>query len=221
MLTKRTLQLGGYDTASHDWTLTGLNFAEPLPVTNMVSVPGRIKGDLDLSYALTNEPTYGSRDFYATLECSAADYRERELKIADLTNRIHGRRIEIIIPDRPSHYAVGQLTVTKLFNNHAHASVEITGTCEPWLYSAVETEVTLQASTTVKSALLANLGVMSVVPVLTVTGGSVALTYADATLNMAPGTHKWPHLYLTPGEHPVSYTGNGKLVITYREAVLR
>lgn len=69
--------------------------------------------------------------------------------------------------------------------------------------------------------MILNQGAMSVVPVLTVTGGSVALTYNGATQDMATGTYKWPHLYLTPGEHLVKYKGSGKLTITFREAVLR
>lgn len=221
MLTKRTIQLGGYDTASHGWTLTGLELREPYPVQNIVEVPGRIKGALDLSLALTGEPTYSTRDLYVTLEISVGDRHEREHLIMELTNLLHGRRVEIISPDRPDYYAVGQLTVTKLFNNHAHGSVEIAGVCEPWLYASQETEVVVQATATEQTALLANLGVMSMVPQLVVTGGSVALTYADATLSLSQGTHEWPHLYLTPGEHLIKYTGTGKLSIKYREGVIR
>lgn len=221
MMTKRTTQLGGYDTASHGWTLTGFELTEPFPVTNLVEVPGRIKGALDLSFALTGEPTYSTRDLLITLELSAGTHQERELEIAELTNTLHGRRVEITPPDRPNHYAVGQLTVTKLFNNNAHASVEIAGICEPWLYSRTEAKVTLKATSTEQTALLANLGAMPMVPVLVVAGGSISVTYDNATLTLATGTHKWPHLYLTPGEHLLKYKGSGTLTITYQEAVLR
>ena len=221
MLTKRTISLGGYDTASHGWTLAGLGFTEPAPVTNLVEVPGRSRGPLDLSLALTGEPTYSTRELLVTLELSEGTYRDRELKISAITNQLHGRQVEIILPDRPSYYAVGQLTVTKLFNNHAHASIEIAGLCEPWLYANLETEVPLQATSTEKTTTIYNQGAMPVVPVLTVTGGSVALTYNGATQNMEAGTYKWPHLYLTPGEHAVKYKGSGKITITFREAVLR
>ena len=221
MLTKRTIQLGGYDTASHGWTLTGFELTEPYPVTNLVDVPGRIKGALDLSFALTGEPTYSTRELLVTLELSEGTRQERELKIAEMTNRLHGRRVEIISPDRPNYYAVGQITVAKLFNNHNHASVEITGICEPWLYDSTEAVTTLKATSTEQTALLANLGAMPVVPVLTVAGGSISVTYDNATLNIAAGSYKWPQLYLTPGEHLLKYKGSGTLTITYREAVLR
>lgn len=220
MLTKRTTQLGGYDTASHGWTLAGFNLATPYPVTNMVSVPGRIQGDLDLSYALSDEPTYSSRDLLVTLEISSGDRAQREAIISELTNLLHGRRVKIIPPDHPNHYAMGQLTVAKLFSNHAHASVEITGICEPWLYAAQEKTLTLTASSTKKTATINNQGVMPSVPVLEITGGTVSLTYNSATISLTAGTHKWPHLFLTPGEHALQYSGSGSLRITYREGVI-
>ena len=221
MLHKRTLHLGSYDTAAHGWTLAALELTEPDPVTNIVDVPGRIRGSLDLSRVNTGEPEYTTRTLNATLEISTGDRLEREVKIADLTNQIHGRQLEVIHPDRPNHYAVGLLTVTRLYNDHAHGAVEIFGTCEPWLYSATETVVPLQATTTERTVNLLNMGAMPVVPVLLVEGGSVRLTYNGATREMAAGTYKWPHLFLTPGEHPVRYTGTGKITITYQEAVIR
>lgn len=220
MLTKRTTQMGGYDTASHGWTLTGFHLAEPYPVTNIVSVPGRIRGDLDLSYALSSEPTYSSRELLVTLEISSGDRALRESIISEMTNLLHGRKVKIIPPDHPNHYALGQLTVAKQFSNNAHAAVEITGICEPWLYMAQEHVVALQATSTKQTAKVVNLGVMSVVPVLEVTGGSVSLTYNSATLNLSAGTHKWPHLFLTPGEHTVEYSGSGSIRITYQEGVI-
>lgn len=220
MLTKRTMQLGDYDTASHGWTLAGFNLAEPYPVTNLVSVPGRIKGDLDLSYALSDEPTYSSRDLLVTLELSVGDRNHRETIISELTNLFHGRRVKITPPDHPDHYAVGQLTVTKLYSDNAHASVEIAGICEPWLYMAQEHIVNLTASTTKKTAYVVNLGVMPVVPILQVLGGEVSLTYNGATKTMTAGTYKWPHLFLTPGEHTVEYSGSGSIRITYQEGVI-
>lgn len=221
MLTKRTIQMGGYNTAAHGWTLAGLEFPEPLPITNFVEVPGRVKGPLDLSRTLTGEPVYDMRELLVTLEISTGTRDEREAIIADLSNRLHGRSVEIVLPDRPNHYAVGLLSVTKLYNDHAHGAVEITGNCEPWLYAATESSVPLQAKTTAQTTKILNRGAMPVVPVLKVEGGSVRLTYGDSSKEMAAGEYKWPHFYLTPGEHPVTYTGTGKLTITYREAVLR
>lgn len=222
MLTKRTMQLGGYDTAAHHWTLVEWSLPEPDPVTNMQDVPGRIKGPLNLSNVLTDGlPTYGSRPFSATLETSEGDRLAREARISDIVNHLHGQQKEIVLPDHPNHYAVGVFTVSRDYNDLAHGAVKISGTCEPWLYARAETVVTLQAAEVAQTAELINLGVMPVVPVLQVTGGSVIIATSTASFGMEPGTYKWPELYLTPGEHVVTYQGTGTLTITYREAVLR
>ena len=222
MLTKRTIQLGDYNTSSHGWTLSAWALSEPTPVTKLQDVPGRIKGPLDMSTILTGgQPVYESRSLSVTLETSEGDRLEREARISDIINRLHGRRVQVIIPDRPNYYAVGTLTVARKYNDPAHGSVEVAGTCEPWLYAMTETVVPLQATEAVQTTTLLNQGVMPVVPVLQVEGGSVTLAYNGVSLVMDAGTYKWPDLYLTSGEHVVAYTGAGTLIITYREAVLR
>lgn len=222
MLTKRTILLGDYDTATHDWTLTAWELPEPTPVTNFLDVPGRIKGPLDMSNILTDGlPTYGSRPFSATLETSEGNRLEREARISDMVNRLHGRRVHIVVPDKPNYYAVGTITVQRKYNDMAHGSVEIAGTCEPWLYAAEEIVVQLQATAAVQTATLLNMGVMPVVPVLQVEGGTVTLQYNGMSLGMDMGSYQWPDLFLTPGEHAVTYTGAGTLTITYREGVIQ
>lgn len=222
MLTKRTANLGGYDTAAHGWTLAAWSLQEPSPVTKFQDVPGRIKGPLNLSNILTGGlPSYGSRPLSATLETSEGDRLEREARISYIINKLHGQTVDIVGPDKPNHYAVGTLTVKRKYNNLARGSVEISGTCEPWLYAATETVVQLQATEVEQTATLLNQGAMPVVPVLQVEGGSVVLAYGLDSIALNPGTYKWPDLFLTPGEHVVTYTGAGTLTITYREAVLQ
>jgi hypothetical protein len=223
---KRTLQLGDYDTAAHGlWTLTSWEFPEPAPEENLVPVPGRIRGPLDLSTVLTGgEPAYGARALSIKLESSEGDRLARAARISDMVNRLHGRRVDIVLPDRPLHYATGRLTVKTLYNDPAHASVEVAGVCEPWLYSREETTVQLQATAAEQTVRLRNAGAMTVVPVLEVTaeeGGSVLLAYGETRHALAAGTYFWPYLRLTPGDHVITYSGAGTLTITYREAVLR
>lgn len=223
---KRSVRLGNYDTATDGlWTLSALDFPEPDQETNMVPVPGRTKGPLDLSAVLTEgEPCYGSRSLSITLESSEGDRASRQVRISDIINRLHGRRVDIVLPDYPQHYAVGRVTVRQLYNDLAHASVEITGTCEPWLYATEETAVELRATTAEATTTLHNSGAMTVVPVLEVTaetGQNILLKYGTSSGAFSAGTYSWPALMLTPGDHEVTYSGAGIMTIKYREAVLR
>jgi hypothetical protein len=223
---KRTVQLGGYDTAAHGlWTLTACEFTEPAPMENLVEVPGRFRGPLDLSTALTGgEPCYGARALSIKLESSEGDRQARAARISDMVNRLHGRRVDIVLPDHPLHYAIGRLTVKTLYNDLAHASVEVVGVCEPWLYANDETVVLLQAAVEEQTVRLRNAGAMPVVPVVEVTaeeGRGVLLGYGEVSRALSAGTYTWPDLLLTPGDHVITYSGVGTLAITYREAVLR
>lgn len=222
---KRTVRLGDYDTAAHGlWTLTAWEFPEPDPEENMVQVPGRLSGPLDLSTALTDgEPRYKSRPLSITLESSEGTREARGARISDMVNRLHGQRVRIVLPDHPQHYAIGRLTVRQLYNDPAHASVEVEGVCEPWLYAAEEKKVQLSATTSDQTARLRNFGAMPVVPLVTVSGdnASFRLLYGENSWSLSAGVYKLPALRLTAGDHVITYSGTGSAVITYREAVLR
>lgn len=223
---KRTILLGDYDTAAHGWTLTGWEFPEPEPVENLVTVPGRIQGPLDFSTALTNgEPRFGARSLRVTLESSEGDRQARAARISDMVNRLHGQRVNIVLPDQAiGYHAVGRLSVRQLYNDLAHASVEVLGTCEPWLYFDSEFTVELTAEATEKLASLFLIGAMPVVPLVTIEGADAEfrLTYGANSWTLSAGDYKLPALRLVPGgRHVITYSGTGSAVITYREAVLR
>lgn len=219
---KRTIKIGGYNTAADGlWTLSAWELGEPEPLTNFIDVPGRVKGPLDASTVLTDgEIRYGSRPLTITLESSEGSRLEREARISEMVNQLHGQQADIVLPDDPHHYVRGRVAVQRLYNDMAHGSVQVTATCEPWKYSIDETVVALPAEEAETAVTLINQGVMSVIPALTVTGDDVSLAFGGASWTLPAGTYKLPDLLLTPGEHLVVYNG-GALTFTYREAVLR
>lgn len=223
---KRTIRFGDYDTAAHGlWTLTAWEFPEPIPEENLVHIPGRYKGPLDLSTALTDgQPTYGARTLTATFESSEGDRMAREARISAMVNQLHGRRLEIVLPDHPMHYAIGRLKVQTIYNDLAHASVQIIAICEPWIYAKEETVVQLTATAEAQVVRLRNAGAMPVVPSVEVTaeqGATVSLAYNGKNVAVSAGAYMWPDMLLTPGDHVLTYSGTGVATITYREAILR
>lgn len=220
-MTKRRLKLDDYDTAANLWTLSGWSLGDAVPVTNTIDVPGRIDGPLDASTVLTDgDVRYGPRPFEATLETSEGTRLERKARIDTMINKLHGQRVKFWLPDDADHYLVGRFTVSELYNDLAHAAVTVTATCEPWKYAKQENVSSLYASASADYLTLYNDGRRAVVPLLTVEGGEVSLTYATSTIMLGEGVHKWPTLLLTPGTHDITYSGSGQLTITYREAVL-
>lgn len=225
---RRGIIFGDYDTVQDGkWTLTGWEFSEPEPITTYVDVPGRKAGPLDLTEALTGYPTYGSRQLNATFECSDSTRMDRELTISNMVNRLHGRKMKIILPDDDAHYAIGRLTVHKEYNDMAHASVTVSAVCEPWRYSKTETVIELVAGSAARIALLPNSGSLVVAPEITVTGENawsetiqVQLTAKGTTWRLAEGKHILPDLVLHNGNTRATYTGSGTMTIRYQEAIL-
>lgn len=212
--------LGVYDTASHGWTLTGWELAAAEQKTKYLE---KLNGDgsWDLTTALTDGIVkYKDRPLTATFECSEGTRAERESKIRQMINQLDGLKVEIRLPDDAYHYVVGRLHVIREYNDLAHAAVTVTATCEPWKYSITETIVAVTASETKQRVTLHNSGRRAVVPQIRVTGSSVLLEYGTASQAMSAGDYKWPNILLTPGSLSVTYSGEGTVTFTYREAVL-
>lgn len=217
---KRKLILDGYDTAADGlWTLNACVLTKGEQVQTFLDVPGRY-APLDMTDYLTDgQPYYGSASLDATLESSEGDRDERQARIDEMVNALDGYTVTIIHPDHPNHYLTGRVQIYPQYNDMAHAAVQIKAVCEPWLYKAEETVVQKTASTTEQSVWISNPGRLAVVPTVVITG-TVMLTYGAYSWTLTDGEHLLPDLYLTPGEHQVTYKGDGTVTFTYREAVL-
>lgn len=212
--------MGDYDTAANGWTLTGWKLGAAQQKTKYVEKPNG-DGSWDLSTAQTDGVIkYKDRTLTATLECSEGTRMEREEKIRRMINSLDGMRLDIHLPDDDLHYVNGRLHVVREYNDLAHAAVSISATCEPWKYANEETSITVSASGTKQQVVLINGGRRAVVPLITVSGGSVLLEYDNASQAMSAGVYQWPKLLLTPGSLGLTCSGDGTVTFTYREAVL-
>lgn len=220
---KRKMLFGSYDTALTGlWTLTEWALSAAEYKQNFMEVPGR-DGALDLSASLTDgEPKYGSRTLSAVFESSEGNRMERKSRMDTMVNWLSGWRMNIELPDDPEHYIVGRLHVEPLYNDMAHASVQVTAVCDPWRFNKDETTVSLEAAVEAQTAALVNSGRRTVVPLLTITGdgAQVLLQFGASSWALGPGTYQLPDLVLKQGSSELTYSGTGSLVFTYREAVL-
>lgn len=217
---KRGIILGDYNTAARGWTLTGWTLTAAQRKEMLVDKPGG-HGHWDLSTVLTDgEPVYGARTLTATLECSDGDRRSREAEIDTMVNWLDGWTVPVVLPDRPLQYLTGAVHIERLYNDMAHASVAVTVICDPWRYNSTETVVNLTATTEAQVAEIVNLGRLSVVPLLEITGGTVSLIFGAASWALAPGSYRLPDFRLAQGTQPLTYSGAGTVKIIFREAVL-
>ena len=158
----------------------------------------------------------------AVFESSEGDRLERKSRIDTMVNWLSGWRMNIELPDDPGHYITGRLQVQRLYNDMAHASVQVTAICDPWRYNKDETVVTLEAAAEAQTATLVNGGRRTVVPLLEITGdgAKVQLVFGTSSWALGPGTYQLPALELKQGSAELTYSGTGSVTITYREAVL-
>lgn len=220
----RKIIFGTYDTAvSGLWTLTGWELSAAEAESNLVEVPGRKKGPLDLSRVLTDgEPIYGARELTVTLESSEGTRLQREERINTMINWLDGWTMDIQLPDDDGHYVTGRVHVAKEYNDPAHAAVTVTAVCEPWRYFKIAREINLTAATEEATATLTNSGRMFLVPLLTITGtdAQVLVVYGNASWSLGAGSYALPDMVLQPGNNVVKFSGSGALKFSYREAVL-
>lgn len=220
---KRGFVFGDYDTAERGWTLTGWSFPEPEAQTNYVEVPGRSDGPLDLSTSLTGgDPRYNSRELTARFECSDGTRLDRDALLSEMANTLNGMQVEIVFPDDPDRYAVGRLQIETEYSDMAHAAVNVTAVCRPWRYSKLVKQVSVMALATEYMAVLSNSGRRILAPEVEVIGyGSrVRLTCGTKSWTLTRGVYKLPDLTLPQGNTVITYSGNGDLTFTYREAIL-
>ena len=222
MIARRVL-FGAYDTWA-DWgmTLAGCTLSEAAYKAKFIEVPGR-DGDLDATTGLTDgEPRYHDRTLIVSLECSAGTRVGRQVVLDAIVNALDGRRMDIVLPDYPSHYVTGRVGVKVEYNDLAHCAVTVTAICNPWRWAATPVTVGLTASAEDQTATLVNAGRRTAAPEIVVAGeeAAVHLTYGDSTWTLSAGTYLLPGLSLTTGSHDITYSGAGTLTIKYREAML-
>lgn len=215
----RTVKLGEYKTAE-DWdlTLNKKSLTPPKAKTNFISIPGR-SGDLDASESLTGEVKYENRTLSLTFLLTEGSYSDRETVISTIIAAIHGKRLNIVLPDDEDHYLTGRLAITNRENVAGYGSITFEAICDPWFYANNNTVRTVTATSTAQTILLSNSGVKTAVPDITVTG-SVNLTYGSNTVALSSGNYKLADLKLKTGNTTVTVSGSGTISFSYKEAIL-
>ena len=215
----RGVKFGDYHTAD-DWGLI-LNakvINTPAPKYVKISVDGR-DGDLNLSRTLTGDMKYNNREASFTFLVTDGSQEEREELINEIVNLIHGNELQIIEPDDPDHFLLGECSVNSIQNTKSYGSFIVSADCEPYRYAIEEIRRTITASATASNVVLTNSGRKTLIPTVTVTG-TVNLTIGTTKVSLGAGTYKLTSLILRPGSNVVGVSGSGSITFTYREGVI-
>ena len=203
-----------------DWklTLNEITLDPPEPKTYFVSVDGR-NGDVDMSEALNGEIKYNNREAHFKFIMIDGTREERVALMDEIIQKLHGRKIEVILPDDQTHYIVGRWSVLNVVATASHTEFEIDGNCEPWKYATIENVRREDVTSERREVVYVNNGRKTLIPEITVTG-TVNLEFGDNKSTLSDGTYKLLNLKLVTGNNLITVYGNGSLTLKYREAIL-
>lgn len=200
----------------------------PEPKTESISIVGR-NGDLDLTEALGDSVTYENRkiSFTFSLINGARDWTAT---LSNLSNYLHGKKMQIIMDADKTFYYWGRCTINKFETDKTLAlitvdcdvepyKVEVNSSSAPWVWDTFSfvngiihiNKVTVNGSTTVN--LINRVKVVS--PTFTCSSAMHA-TFNGKTYSIPKGSTTVYDIRLQEGDNYVTITGTGTVEISYR-----
>lgn len=200
----------------------------PSPQTETVSVVGR-NGDLDLSEALSGEIAYGNREL--EFEFGVIDgAREWVEVMADVTNKIHGKRLKIVLDDDTTFFYRGRCTIDSFKTDKNLAKIVIKCDCEPyrieetsetgdaWKWDPFSFENGLIYKSSYKVAGQLEINLISrnkLVSPTFVTDSDMSVVCDGTTYSLPKGTTPVYDIRLKYGDNKMTVKGNGSFTATY------
>lgn len=204
-------------SAYNEWNivLTKTEIPLPVPKTSTVDIKGA-DGLLDLSEVLTGDILYNNRQIKLTFEMmDDTDFYEL---ITNISNYLHGRIVTVRLTKDDMYYYRGRASINEWECVKRKGIIVITVDCEPFKYALHETVRTINVSNLTKTITLPN-SRKRVCPILDVTG-TVKLILEDTEYDLTEGKQQLINFMLVEGDNIVKISGNGTVVITYRQGAL-
>ena len=217
----------------HSYTDLGLilqkkDLSLPKPKTEKVEVTGR-NGAIDLTESLVDEVTFENRSITFTfVVLNGLLYWSKAL--SELTNYLHGRKMQITLDADKTFYYYGRCTVNEFKSDRRLATIVVECDCEPfkievngagmpWLWDTFSfvngiihvNEVTVAGTETVN--LLNRRKVVS--PTFTCSA-AMTVTFNGTTYSLPKGKTTVYDIRLQEGDNNVTFKGNGTVKIEYK-----
>lgn len=222
-----------------DWGLMQVSpptFSPPSVNTEFLSIVGR-NGTIDASEVLTDDVTYGDRDFECEYQL-LLDADEYPRIYSEILNYLHGRRMRCVYDLDQQYYYIGRFQIDSFKSNKKARRIVIKGTCYPfklerfsatddWLWDPFSFEdgiIREYKAIEVKryKKLLIPARRMPVSPTVNVkiaSGNTLVMLYDGIAYDLKSGIN-YPDLIIHEGEHTVEFIGNGTVTIDYQGGML-
>lgn len=188
---------------------------KPTPKYEYVSIPAR-NGDLDLTEAF-GDVFYENLSF--PLEFNVINpINTWDTKLSEITNYLHGRKLEVVFSDDANYYYVGRITVNELSSDRNVGILSLDCNFEPYKYkkeiTVKEYEVSAGNTYTFTNER------MKVIPTLTLSS-AMTIEFNGTSYSVGAGSSKILGIQFTEGNNIIKVTtGSGTLRAEYREGSL-
>lgn len=219
-----------------DWGLHLISMRIPMPEPKVyrVSIPGT-DGSLDLSSIGGNRTTYNDREgLEFVFDLMDGSYSKWLTTYSQISNAIHGQKIQVTPDDDLGYYYVCRLNVDSQKSNPVLSQITLTGTADPYKYD-VQTSIEdwlwdpfnfetgvirevkdIQITASNKTAEIIGSG-LDVVPIFAVSVSSNrALTYGGKSYPLPVGNTRLPEVRVGGTTKTLTFTGTGALSIDFR-----
>lgn len=138
-------------------------------------------------------------------------------QFSNVKNKLHGKKVRIILDDDPTFYYIGRLTVSPFTSDKGIGNISIEANCDPYKYKIAKTVVT-QAISGTTSIVLTN-GRKKAVPTITASA-AMTVSFGEFTWSVNSGTFVMPELELSEGINTITAIGTGTIKFEWQEGEL-
>lgn len=227
------ITIEGIHTSSKGLKMLGYSIPMPEPELTRVKVPGK-SGKLDLSRVMTGYTTYGDRENVSFRFRKSCNWDEYEVIKSELAEMVHGKKVKVVLDNDLSFYYVCELELHPSKESNTYAIFEFKGTAEPFKYEITSSdEDWLWDSFDFEEGVIRELkdieitsdfnevtilaGDYSVSPTFIVEESiNLAVVHNGYTYNLPVGTTRIPSIRVGDKDVTLTFTGSGKLNISYR-----
>ena len=213
-----------------DWgiILSSKVISPPEPQINKIDVPLR-DGSIDLTESLIDDVKFKDRTI--TLNFTVTDKATWTMKISEIENYLHGKKMKIVFDDDLAFYYFGRVSVNKWATNKNIGSLVIECNVEPFKYDVVSSAVDWEWDVfDFESGIINETGELIVngettislicrrkrmFPIFTASK-PMTVKFDNETFQLAAGEQKLYGLFLCEGVNELTFNGNGTVSIDYK-----
>lgn len=186
----------------------------PSPKTETVDIPGG-DGVIDLTEAF-GEVKFKNRKITLNFSTTVPQSQFLEL-FSKIQNKIHGRKMKIILDSDPEFWYYGRIKVDKWKTDKNIGRITVECDCEPYkykLYKTIRTEI-ITGSVTLAFANLQK----TVSPKIKLSN-SAKILFNSVTYELTAGSYCSPDIVFVEGNNLMTITGNTAITLEYQEGEL-